>query len=99
MPEGPSIVILANEAAKFSGQVVRTVSGNSKQDLQRMQGQRVRAIRSWGKHFLVAFDGFAMRVHFMLFGRYRIDEDKVDRQGRVTAPRVSLVFDNGVLNL
>jgi len=99
MPEGPSIVILANEAAKFAGKVVRTVSGNSKQDLQRMQGQRVRAIRSWGKHFLVEFDGFAMRVHFMLFGRYRIDEDKIDRQGRTTAPRVSLVFDNGVLNL
>ena len=99
MPEGPSIVILTNEAAKFAGKVVRTVSGNSKQDLQRMQGKRVRAIRSWGKHFLVEFDGFAMRVHFMLFGRYRIDEDKIDRQGRTTAPRVSLVFDNGVLNL
>ena len=64
-----------------------------------MQGQRVRAIRSWGKHFLVEFDGFAMRVHFMLFGRYRIDEDKIDRNGKTTAPRVSLAFDNGVLNL
>src|SRR6476620_170471 len=99
MPEGPSIVILANEAAPFSGQVVREVSGKSKQDRQRMQGQRVRSIRSWGKHFLGVFDGFAMRVHFMLFGRYRIDEDKTDRAGKVTAPRVSLTFDNGVLNL
>jgi endonuclease-8 len=99
MPEGPSIVILTEQAAKFAGQVVRGVSGNSKQDLQRMQGQQVRALRSWGKHFLVEFDDFAMRVHFMLFGRYRIDEDKIDRQGRTAAPRVSLVFDNGVLNL
>ena len=94
MPEGPSIVILREEAAKFAGKVVRAVAGNSKQDLQRMQGKRVRAIRSWGKHFLVAFPGFAMRVHFMLFGSYRIDEAKPTG----LAPRVSLAFDNGELN-
>jgi endonuclease-8 len=99
MPEGPSIVILRQDAAKFAGQVVRHVSGNSRQDLQRMHGQPVRAIRSWGKHFLVAFDGFALRVHFMLFGRYRIDEGKVDRNGNPSAPRVSLAFDSGLLNL
>ena len=99
MPEGPSIVILRDEAAKFAGKTVRAVSGNSKQDIQRMQGKRVRAICSWGKHFLVKFDRFTMRVHFMLFGRYRIDEDKIDRSGKTTAPRVSLAFDNGVLNL
>jgi len=99
MPEGPSIVILKEEAAKFAGQVVREVSGNSRQDIARMQGQRVRALCSWGKHFLVVFDGFALRVHFMLFGRYRIDEEKADRSGAITAPRLSLRFDNGVLNL
>jgi endonuclease-8 len=99
MPEGPSIVILTEEAAKFAGKTVRKVSGNSKQDIQRMRGRKVRAIRSWGKHFLVQFDGFAMKVHFMLFGRYRIDEDKVGRDGTTTAPRLSLAFDNGVLNL
>lgn len=99
MPEGPSIVILTEEAAKFAGKTVRAVSGNSKQDIARMQGKRVRAICSWGKHFLVRFDRFTMRVHFMLFGRYRIDEDKTDRAGKLSAPRVSLKFDNGVLNL
>ena len=99
MPEGPSIVILKEEAAKFAGKTVRAVSGNSKQDIARMQGKRVRAICSWGKHFLVKFDRFTMRVHFMLFGRYRIDEGKTDRAGKLSAPRVSLKFDNGELNL
>ncbi len=99
MPEGPSIVIATEEAAKFVGKTVRAVSGNSRQDIARMQGKRVRAICSWGKHFLVKFDRFSMRVHFMLFGRYRLDEDKIDRAGKVTAPRVSLQFDNGALNL
>src|SRR3954465_12896628 len=99
MPEGPSIVILREEAAKFTGKPVRAVSGNSRQAIQRMQGQRVRAICSWGKHFLLKFDGFSMRVHFMLFGRSSIDEERVGRDGKVAAPRVSLAFDNGVLNL
>jgi|GEM_PF-23837 endonuclease-8 len=94
MPEGPSIVILREEAAKFAGKVVREVGGNSRQDIQRMAGKRVRALCSWGKHFLVVFDGFYLRVHFMLFGRYRIDALKEN-----ASPRLSLRFDNGELNL
>src|SRR5688500_12687975 len=65
MPEGPSIVILREQVAAFSGRKVLRVEGNSKLDLSRMQGRRVVAFRSWGKHFLICFDGFAMRVHFL----------------------------------
>ncbi len=98
MPEGPSIVILKQAAAKFSGHTVRAVSGNSKQDLQRMDGQRVLALCSWGKHFLIAFDGFAMRVHLLLFGSYRIDEGKIGKDGILAPPRMRLEFDNGEIN-
>ena len=98
MPEGPSIVILKHAAAKFAGHAARAVSGNSKLDLQRMDGQRVRALCSWGKHFLIAFDGFAMRVHLLLFGSYRIDEEKIRRDGTLASPRMRLVFDNGEFN-
>lgn len=86
MPEGPSIVILREQAAPFSGRKVLRVGGNSKLDLSRMQGRRVLEFRSWGKHFLIVFDGFAMRVHFMLFGSYRIDDPKD------AAPRLRLDF-------
>jgi endonuclease-8 len=94
MPEGPSIVILTEEAAKFARKRVREVSGNSRQDIQRMQGRTVRAIRSWGKHFLVVFDGFTLRVHFMLFGRFRVDDPKEGGK-----PRLTLQFANGRLDL
>jgi endonuclease-8 len=89
MPEGPSIVILKEAAAGFAGRKVLRVSGNSKQDLQRMHGRKIVALRSWGKHFLVEFDGFAQRVHFMLDGSYRIN----DR--RESPPRLSLGFSKG----
>ena len=89
MPEGPSIVILREAAAKFAGRKVLRVSGNSTQDIARMQGRKVLAVRSWGKHFLLQFDGFALRIHFLLFGSWRIDEER-DRP-----PRLSLGFSKG----
>ncbi|MEO8672480.1 MAG: DNA-formamidopyrimidine glycosylase family protein [Tahibacter sp.] len=93
MPEGPSIVILREAASVFAGECVREVGGNSRLDLARMQGLRIHAVRSWGKHFLLQFEDFSLRVHLMLFGSYRIDERKD------TAARLSLRFDNGELNL
>ncbi len=92
MPEGPSIIILREAAAKFGGKVVRAVAGNSKLDLSRMEGRKVHSIRSWGKHFLVDFGDFSLRVHMLMFGTWRIDEEKP------VPPRVSLTFDNGQLN-
>jgi endonuclease-8 len=95
MPEGPTIVIACEEAAKFRGKLVREAGGNTKLiDPARMLGKKVLAFRSWGKHFLVQFSGFTLKVHFMLFGRYRIDERKENAH-----PRLSLGFANGELNL
>lgn len=93
MPEGPSLVILREQADKFSGCTVREVGGNSSLGIQRMDGQRVESLRTWGKHFLMVFDGFSLRVHFLLWGSYRIDER---REGR--KERLALRFDNGELN-
>ena len=92
MPEGPSIVILREEAAHFRRRTVRRVEGNSKLDIQRMQGRRVVAVRSWGKHFLLEFSSFSLRVHMLMFGSYRIDKPKPDK-----SPRLALHFDNGTL--
>jgi len=95
MPEGPSIVILREECEKFRGKVVRQVEGNTKViDPKRMLRKKVLAFRSWGKHFLVQFSGFTLKVHFMLFGRYRVDERKEN-----ATPRLGLGFANGELNL
>jgi len=89
MPEGPSIVILREAAAKFAGRKVLRVSGNSTQDIERLRNRKVLAVRSWGKHFLLEFSGFSLRIHFMLFGSYRINEDKG------TPARLSLGFSKG----
>jgi endonuclease VIII len=92
MPEGPSIVILKEAASKFEGKKVLSVDGNSKMDIQRLAGKRLLALKSWGKHFLICFKGFTVRIHFMLFGSYSIDE-KVERK----LTRLGLHFKEGAL--
>jgi endonuclease-8 len=93
MPEGPSIVILKEQAARFAGKTIERVHGNTTIDKERLLRERIERVRSWGKHFLLELDEFSLRVHFMLFGSYRIDEDKP-----WAVPRLSLGFDDGEIN-
>ena len=74
MPEGPTILMMAEEAQKFAGRPVREASGNAKIDWSRLAKRKPRAIRSFGKQFLVDFGAFYVRAHLLLFGSYRIDE-------------------------
>lgn len=92
MPEGPSIVILREEVQQFTGQKVISVSGNAHIDISRLKDKTVIAFKTWGKHFLICFDSFTVKIHMLMFGTYRINERKVSK------PRLSLVFKNGELN-
>ncbi len=76
MPEGPSIVILKELAVPFAGQKVTGVSGNSTLPIDRAKGKKIIDFKSWGKHFLICFKDFTIRIHFLLFGSYRINEEK-----------------------
>jgi endonuclease-8 len=71
---------------------VTAVSGNSKMPIERAAGKKVEAFKSWGKHFLICFKDFSIRIHFLLFGSYRINEEKD------TPPRLSLTFKEGTIN-
>jgi endonuclease VIII len=92
MPEGPSIIILKEAVRAFKGKKVISVSGNAKIDLSRLDRQKILDFKSWGKHFLICFDGFTIRIHFLLFGSYTINERKP------VAPRLRLHFAKGELS-
>lgn len=92
MPEGPSIIILKEAVQQFKGRKILKVQGNSKLNIQRISGEKIIDFKSWGKHFLICFRNFTLRIHFMLFGSYRINEQKT------SPPRLSLIFKNGELN-
>jgi endonuclease-8 len=92
MPEGPSIVILKEQARKFTGKIIRVAEGNARIDMTRLTGQRVAALRSFGKQFLIETPSVTVRIHLLMFGSYRIDE-RADRP-----ERLRLVFARGELN-
>ena len=92
--EGPSLIILKEEIKSFKGKKILEVSGNTKIEKERFKNKTIRDFKSWGKHFLICFDGFFVRIHFLMFGSYRVNEKKEER-----TPRLSLVFKNGELNL
>ena len=94
MPEGPSIILVKEATAKFAGKEIIAVAGNSKIDQSRLLNKKIIEIKSWGKHFLLCFDGFTLKVHFLMFGSYTVDEKKPDR-----AIRLHLKFENGEINL
>ena len=95
MPEGPSIVILREEAQGLVGRRIVAAGGNTTTIAkERLVGKRIVALKSWGKHFLVELGTFSLRIHFLMFGSYRIDERKDG-----ATPRLSLVFRRGEFNV
>jgi len=92
MPEGPSLVILKEELASFKGKKIISVSGNSKENIKQLEGQKILDFKTWGKHFLICFKAFTLRIHFLLFGKYAINET------RPSPPRLSLQFNKGEIN-
>ena len=92
MPEGPSIVILKELVEPFAGKKILEATGNAKIDKTGLVNKKVE-FKTWGKHFLVCVPKLTVRVHFLLFGSYSIDEQtKPDK-----SLRLRLRFKNGTV--
>lgn len=89
--EGPSLVIATEEFAKFEGERVREMEGTAK--VPPLKRKRFLGARSWGKHFLLMFEGeIVLRIHFLMFGSYRIDKPRENR-----VPKLALEFPSGTV--
>lgn len=100
--EGPSIYLAAEQLRPFVGRRVRDVFGNSRIGIDRFRRQTVRDIFAWGKHLVFQFDGFALRVHFLLWGTFAATVRGMSVTGdyrRSGAPRLELTFANGVITI
>jgi endonuclease-8 len=95
MPEGPTLVILQEETARFVGQHIVAATGNTNAiDPAELVGQPILSLRVWGKHFILELPTVALRIHFLLFGSYAIDADKPGRFKRLGLD----MEDGGALN-
>ncbi len=90
MPEGPSILIIKEIIEPlFKGKKIIAASGNAKIDMQQLEGKKIIAIRTWGKHLLICLPACTIRIHFLMFGSYSLDEQT--KQER--SVRLKLSFD------
>ena len=87
--EGPSLLLIEEALAPYIGKEIVKASGLSKIDFSLFKGQKIKSIKTWGKHFLIVFKTFTVRIHFLMFGSYRINERKE------TNPRLRLAFRDG----
>jgi endonuclease-8 len=81
---------LKEQTARFVGQTIVRAEGNTWAiDTARLLNQPVVALRTWGKQFFIQMPTMAVRIHMLLFGTYRINEE------RDKPPRLSLHFADG----
>ena len=92
MPEGPSIIILKETISRFNRKKILAATGKAPIDMDRLQGKTIRAIKTWGKHLLICFDGFFVRIHLLMFGTYLVNETKK------TPLQLGLTCKNATLN-
>jgi endonuclease-8 len=89
MPEGPSLVILKEELQPFKGRKIIAADGYSKIDKSVFINKKVTDFKTWGKHFLICLPRHTVRIHFLLFGKYLINQTKDAN------PVLHLQFSNG----
>jgi endonuclease-8 len=92
MPEGPSLILFREELSQFKGKKVLETTGSTRIEKERMKGKKILDLKTWGKHLLIVFPGFTIRLHFLMFGVYYIDSTK-DR-----VPRLTLKFKGREIN-
>src|SRR3954454_13244136 len=94
MPEGPSLIIAKEAMQIFCGKKILTATGNAKIDMALLTGKKLRDFKTWGKQLFIFVEATTVRIHFLLFGSYSINEQtKPERSTRLV-----LQFKKGSLH-
>src|SRR4051812_911630 len=93
MAEGPLLVMWKEDIQPFIGKKVTAIDNNTRLDADRMLGKTIMDVKTWGKHFLICFDDFTLRIHFLMFGDLYINRRKPPEKRF----KLSLQFTHGEL--
>ena len=91
--EGPGLVVLKEQASKFRGKKITSAYGSQKINMDRIIGQEVTDILTWGKHLLIVLEDCTIRIHYLMFGNYFLDSRHPEK-----VPKLALEFTNGEWN-
>ncbi len=90
--EGPSIVIACEEFKPFFKVKIKKATGSAKLPFGELTGNQLIKVQSWGKHLLLSFKDLHFRVHFLMFGSYRVDKPRENR-----IPKLELEYADHVI--
>ena len=88
--EGPGVRTIADRLAPLAGKRVAAIGGRSRFPLGTLAGEPLESISPVGKLLFLRFPASTLRVHFLMWGRYRLDEEI---PGKV--PKLTLFFQGG----
>jgi endonuclease-8 len=88
--EGPGVRTIVDRLAPLMGKKVVTVTGKSRFPLERIIGGSVARIYPVGKLLFLKIPPCTLRVHFLMWGRYRLNGEI---PGKV--PKLTITFHDG----
>ncbi len=85
--EGPGVYLIREKLTFLRGFNIVEISGSSKIEKDRLIGEKLISVDSVGKQLYLIFQETALRVHFGMYGSFRINNPKPDKK-----PRLQLRF-------
>lgn len=84
--EGPSLRILSDDLQILKNQKIKKVYGNAKFDKELLLKQTIKDVFAFGKRLIIQLDDYALTIHFLMYGSYRINSERPQMN-----PRLALV--------
>lgn len=84
--EGPSIYLLAHELQILVNQTIIRSTGNAHFEKEALVHQTITEIYPCGKRLIIQTQDYALVMHFLMYGTYRIDQPRAG-----VAPRLTLI--------
>ena len=91
--EGPPLKVIAETLSTFIGKKVILANGSAKIQYEAISGEDVQDVFTVGKNLFIQFAELTLRIHFLMFGSYRVNEIRKDQK-----PRLYMKFENDTLS-
>jgi endonuclease-8 len=88
--EGPGVRTIADRLASLAEKQIASLEGRSRFPLDRLVGGTITRIYPVGKLLFIEVPPCALRVHFLMWGRYRLNGEIPGK-----SPKLTITFDDG----
>ncbi|MEO0268884.1 MAG: DNA-formamidopyrimidine glycosylase family protein [candidate division WOR-3 bacterium] len=85
--------LIKEKLSFLKGKIPLAVSGNTKENKEIIVGKKLLDVKSFGKNLIFEFDSFYLLIHFLMYGSFRINEKRKDKD-----ERLSIKFKDTVIN-